>query len=180
MKTLFFSIFLIFSLTSNAQITKGHWMVGGNAAFSYSKSKPGSIIDSESFAMDISPNVGYFLFDKIAFGSRVDYFLSSYKTNSENLTSEYLYAAPFVRYYFLEAENAINVFLESSYRFNLLYNNYSSKFGIKGGLAIFLNRNVAFEIALEYLNLAANDVSEGLHFILLSFGIQVHLDGKKS
>ena len=78
MKTLFFFIVFSLSLTLNAQITKGNWLVGGDIGFSYSKSKPESTINSESFNIDLSPNIGYFFWDKLALGTRVNYFYSHY------------------------------------------------------------------------------------------------------
>lgn len=176
MKTLFFSILLITSLSLSAQITEGYWMVGGNAAFSYSKFKSGT--GSETFKMDISPDIGYFFFDKIAVGAEVHYFISRSKFDYGTSKSDRLFLSPFVRYYFLEVNKPINVFLESSYRFSTLSVRHSTAFSVKGGLALFLNSSVAFEITLEYLNSNAHNIYVGSHTILLGFGIQVHLKRK--
>tara|TARA_R110000868_G_scaffold8606_29_gene44393 strand:+ start:526 stop:1068 length:543 start_codon:yes stop_codon:yes gene_type:complete len=174
-KLLFFT-FLFFTITVNAQITKGNWMVGGDIAFSYSKTKPKSIVEARTFNMDISPNIGYFFWDKLAFGTKVNYTISRYRSNSGDSDFDRLLVSPFVRYYFLETEKPTNVFLESSYRFAVLNENNSTEFSIKGGAAIFLNSSVAFEIALEYLNSNANNTFVGENTLLLGFGVQIHLE----
>ena len=84
MKTI--QLFIAFSLlsyvTSNAQITKGNWMVGGNLGFDYSKidnknsNSSGTTIDyteEGSYNLKIEPNVAYFFKDKFAIGTSVSY-----------------------------------------------------------------------------------------------------------
>ena len=106
MKTLivFFLIFFATEITMNAQITKGNWLVGGDVALSYSKSKYETLPDASSFAFDISPNIGYFVYNKIAGGIKVDYYKSKYKDDLGSSTFENFYLAPFARYYFLKPE----------------------------------------------------------------------------
>jgi hypothetical protein len=178
MKTLTLFFFIVFTTvcTVNAQITKGNWMVGGDVAFSYSKSKPESTVDSKTFALNVSPNVGYFFWNKLALGGRVDYDLSHTKTDSGNSKFDRFLISPFARYYFFEEDKMTNPFLESSYRFSLINENNSKEFSVKGGLSIFLNSSVAFEVSLNYLNSTANNSYVGNHTLLLGFGIQVHLE----
>jgi hypothetical protein len=176
MKTLFFFFLLTLSITLNAQITKGNWLVGGDIAFSYSKSKSQSINDSESFIIDASPNVGYFFWDKLAFGTRVNYFRSRFESSSGNSELDSFLVSPFVRYYFLNEKKRTNPFLESSYRFSLEDENKAEEFSFKGGIAVFLNSSVAVEISLNYLNSNSKNQFVGSHTILLGFGIQVHLE----
>jgi opacity protein-like surface antigen len=175
--TLFFFFLFALTLTAHAQITKGNWMVGGDVAFSYSEGK--SDTKSESFTMRGSPNIGYFFFNKIALGTKVDYTFSQSK--SANVTSKFdrLFVSPFARYYFLKPEKPINVFLESAYGFSILNNNNATVFSINGGVAIFLNSSVALEVSLEYLNTNSKDNYVGSNTILLGFGIQVHLEREK-
>lgn len=174
--TLFFLLILTFSVTANAQITKNNWLVGGDIAFSYSTSKPESTVDFKTFALNVSPNVGYFFWDKLALGTRLDYAVNSYRSDTGDSNYDSFLVSPFARYYFLDADKMANPFLESSYRFSLLNENNSKEFSAKGGLAIFLNRSVAFEISLNYLNSITNNSYVGNHTLLLGFGIQVHLE----
>ncbi len=155
-------------------------MVGGEASFAYSKSKFESFPDATSSTFDISPNIGYFVFDKIAGGLRVDYFNSKYENDLVSSTFENFYLAPFARYYFLEPEKRYNIFLEGSYRFSALKKINANEMSLKGGAAIFLNSSVAFEISLQYLNSKFNNtLVEHKNTILLGFGIQVHLEREK-
>ncbi len=177
MKTLFLSILFITSLTLNAQITKNNWMMGGDISFSYTESK--SDIGGKTFTMKGSPNIGYFFFNKVAVGAKIDYTFSRSKFETGTTKFDRLLASPFARYYFLEVEKPFNVFLESSYGFSLFNENNLTEFSAKAGAAIFLNRSVAFEIALEYLNSNTNNIYVGSNTILLGFGIQVYLEREK-
>ncbi|MFV0572584.1 MAG: outer membrane beta-barrel protein [Xanthomarina gelatinilytica] len=175
--TLFFLLAITISLTAKAQINKNNWLVGGDIAFSYSKSKPESTVDSKTFNLNASPNVGYFFWNKLAFGARFDYTLSRTKNDSGTSKFDRFLLSPFARYYFLNTDKMANPFLESSYRFSLMNENNSKEFSAKGGIAIFLNSSVAFEISLNYLNSTTNNTTfVGNQTLLLGFGIQVHLE----
>jgi len=176
MKTLFLFLVLVISLNLSAQITKSNWLVGGDIAFSYSKSKPESSVDLETFNINLSPNIGYFIWDKWAFGLRTDFTRSRSKSDSGTSEFDSFQLSPFVRYYFLETDKMVNPFLESSYRFSLINENNSEEFSAKVGVAIFLNKSVAFEMSLNYLNLKSKNEFVGNHTLLLGFGIQVHLE----
>lgn len=173
---LFFFLALAFSIAANAQITKNNWLVGGDVAFFYSKSKPESTVDSQAFNINISPNLGYFFWDKLALGTRVEYSLSRYKTDSGTSNFNQFLVSPFARYYLLDVDKMVNPFLESSYRFSLIGENNSQEFSAKGGVAIFLNSSVAFEASLNYLNSISKNTYVGDHTLLLGLGIQVHLE----
>ncbi|MBZ9631914.1 porin family protein [Salegentibacter sp. LM13S] len=174
--TLFFLLALAFSMPTNAQITKNNWLVGGDVAFSYSKTKPESTVDSQSFTINLTPNVGYFFLDKLALGTRAEYTLSRYKSDSGTSKFDRFLISPFARYYLLNIDKMVNPFLESSYRFSLINENNSREFSAKGGVAIFLNNSVAFEASLIYFNSTSNNTYVGNHTLLLGFGIQVHLE----
>lgn len=180
MRTLFLFLILTTTFTLNAQITKGNWLVGGDIAFSYSDSKPESTINSESFNIDLSPNIGYFFGDKLAFGTRVNYFHSRFKSDSGNSKFDSFFVSPFVKFYLLNDDKMVNPFLESSYRFNLLDDNNLDEFSARAGIAIFLNNSVALEASLNYLNSKTKKQFIGSHTILLGFGIQVHLEKPKN
>jgi hypothetical protein len=96
---------VLFSLVSNAQISKGNWMMGGGASFSHNKNTSyGSTTESTVFA--VAPNVGYFFIDKLAVGAsgRLS-FLFAKNDNSTHDPNNFTYGiGPFARYYFLETE----------------------------------------------------------------------------
>ncbi|MBZ9651544.1 hypothetical protein [Psychroflexus montanilacus] len=177
MKHLFFLILLVASLSLNAQITKNNWLVGGSAAFSYTEND--NEINSRNFRLSLSPNIGYFFWDKLAFGLRPNYFFNRGRSDSGRSKSERIMLAPFARYYLLEAERKINVFVETAYNINIdLLSNRGSpeSFEIKGGLAIFLNSSVALETSLSYNNSNSKNQFVGSHSLLLGFGLQIHLE----
>jgi len=74
MKKLFASLFFITLLnTAQSQLTKGNWLVGGNGKFySYTSNYNSAAYNSTASytQIDLSPNVGYFVADKLAFGLR--------------------------------------------------------------------------------------------------------------
>lgn len=181
MKTikLFITITLLTFVTSNAQITKGNWMVGGSGSFSSSNTKSENFSETKTFTIDISPNIGYFVIDKLAFGSKVNFFKSNSKSDTGNSDFKTFYVSPFARYFFLNKEKKINVFLESSYKFSMYKeNSKNTALSFKGGTAIFLNSSVALEISLEYLkNNYSNN--QNTNSILLGIGVQVHLEKEK-
>src|SRR5699024_8533989 len=143
--SLFFLLFLSFSPVANAQITRGNWLVGGNAAFSYSKNKPNPTVEgAHSFKIEITPNMGYFLWDKLAVGTNLHYVRFRLKSDSGNAKYDNFLVSPFVKYYFLNEDKMVNPFLESSYRFNLIKGNHAKEFSAKAGVAIFVNSSVAY------------------------------------
>ncbi|WP_445737455.1 hypothetical protein [Mariniflexile sp.] len=172
--TLFFLIVFTTILTVNAQLTKGNWMVGGDVSFTYSQGK--SDIAGKTFTVTGSPNIGYFFFNKIAAGAKVNYTFSESKFERGTSEFERLLIAPFARYYFLEVDKPVNVFLESAYRYAILNENNSTEFSLKGGVAIFLNSSVALEVSLNYLNSKSKNEYVGSQDLLLGFGIQVNLE----
>ena len=177
---------LLSFLTSNAQITKGNWMVGGNLGFDYSKidnknsNSSGTTIDyteEGSYNLKIEPNVAYFFKDKFAVGTSISYingFTEGNKINSDGMN---LAINPFVRYYFLKSEKPYNVFLEPSYsRFFSKYLGNNNGFGIKTGFVYFLNSSVAFESIIKYTKISSEQ--NNLNNIYLGFGFQIHLEKK--
>lgn len=177
MKHLFFFSILLVSLSLSAQINKGNWLVGGSATFAYSESKPNDISDSRSFNINLSPRVGYFFWDKLAFGIRAN--LTRSRTERETNTNRFnrYFTAPFARYYILESDKMLNPFIESSYGFDLYNFDNSREFILKGGLAVFVNKNIAYEVSLNYIDttFSSNNPNSRSQAILLGLGIQIHL-----
>jgi hypothetical protein len=177
MKHFLLLIALVASLSLNAQITKNNWLVGGSAAFSYTRTNPE--INGRLFEMNLSPNIGYFFWDKLAFGLRSTYNFTRQRSDLNRSETERVMLAPFVRYYLLEADRDLNLFVESAYgvQIDIIGDRRNpEEFSMKGGLSIFLNSSVAFEIALSYINYNSKNQFEGDHTVLLGFGLQIHLE----
>ncbi len=183
-KTLFIATFLI-SINANSQITKGNWMVGGDASFNYYKNEPkeyqgDGFVNNYSiggvYSINIRPNVGYFVIDKLAFGTILDFGISKGDQTDFRINESRLSVGVFARYYFLKAENRFNIFLEPSYS-RFTYSSFggnSSMIAIKAGNAIFLNSSVAIETSLNYsVTTAVNNIGKRFYFGL---GLQIHLE----
>jgi outer membrane protein len=158
-KSLFlFSLLICF--TTQGQITKGNFLVGGSGGFAYSKVEPKknnltgtniNFITDAVYIISLEPNIGYFFVDRLAGGMKLKYvnsFLEFSKFNSDGMN---LNLAPFLRYYIFKDKELINLFLETSYvRFISRSLGNSNGFGLKTGLVVFFNSSVAFETSLSY------------------------------
>lgn len=170
-KILFITTFF-FAMVSNAQISKGNWMMGGTGAFGNSKVTSLGAEDN-GFYLNLYPNVGYFFINKLAVGTNASLLLAFREKHSAAWG-----IGPYVRYYFLEKEKAINVFSELNY-----YAERRSKtddlkfntFNIKAGTVFFLNSIVGIEVALNYSTQKTNQNFEK-RGIYLNVGFQIHLE----
>lgn len=176
-KVLFASFLLVSSYVSQAQINKGQWLVGGNISFA--STKYGDIKDSKVTSFEISPDAGYFIIDKLAAGVRLGY--SSTKAKTADDASTEFSAAPFVRYYFLDAAQKVNVFADASYGFGSQgaadkesFNFYS----IMAGPAVFLTPNTALEFAVGYHSMGGDAYGDDRWGTIgFNVGFQIHLGG---
>ncbi|SHM06925.1 hypothetical protein [Flavobacterium xinjiangense] len=172
-KGYFIVLFFCVSFTGKAQITKNNWLVGGEAGFFYNFNNSETINGNNSYAIHLSPNIGYFIYDKLAAGSKFDYIAG-------NTRSTTLLLGPFLRYYFLEKEKRVNLFLESSYNFGLDKQDKDySNFSTKVGTAIFLNSSVALELALNYNLYRNKSIDFSSNSLSLAVGFQIHLEKEK-
>lgn len=185
MKTikLFIAIALVSFSSSNAQITKGNWMVGGSGSFTNYKStfqSGNSEITQTGSALNISPNLGYFILDNVVLGSIVSFNFSN--PSGDNNNSQGYGLSPFIRYYFRKSDKMINPFLQTGYGFSKGKSdsggsNKSSGYSIKGGSAIFLNSSVALELSLNYDSSKFNSDVTSNNFTV-GIGFQIHLEKK--
>ena len=178
-------IFLItfFTTITNAQITKGNWMVGGDGYYSNSsfESKTKSnIVTSNSGSYDaaIRPNIGYFFADKLVIGLSTVTGIS--KTNG-NSTAVFSYGGgAFARYYLLKTDKTINILTDISYQYylNSQTDDKASVFVLKGGPVIFLNSSVALELTLNYglTNLNSTFGTTTVNNYDFRIGLQIHLE----
>jgi len=175
--------FLFFTITTNAQITKGNWMVGGTGNLTNYKStfqSGNSEIVQKGYGLTISPNLGYFIIDNFAMGTILSF---SYSNPSGDNNNSYGYGiSPFLKFYFRNEEKIINPFLQASYGFSEGKsdsggNNKSSGYEIKGGTAIFFNSSVALELSVDYDSSKNNRDSKSNNFSI-GIGFQIHLENK--
>jgi hypothetical protein len=189
-------IALITFLTTYGQLNKKTWLVGGNGSFYTSKtdvkalSVSGVSGVSRETSVNISPNLGIFVIDRLAVGLRPFVTLEAGKFTPNDPSfgggsgrNNRFGIGPFLRYYFLEKERQLNLVSEASYQIGV----YKSLGGTEGGLnrlsflagpAIYFNSSVGLELLLGY----RRDVNETNGFykdtksgFSANIGFQIHL-----
>jgi hypothetical protein len=180
---LLFTLFL--STISNAQITKGNWMMGGQFSFSYRNEKIINNNGDLNFSTDnvdlfqilIEPRIGYFLKDKIAIGLKIGFentFTNQLPISIEN--SQFSFS-PYIRYYFLNIDSNYNLFIEPSYyRYTYRPLGNNEGYGLSIGYVYFLNSSVGIESMINYQNRKSNQLN--VNSLLIGLGFQIHLEKK--
>lgn len=185
MKTikLFYFITLFTLITSNAQITKGNWLMGGNGNISYTKSVPKqsnslfNSVESEILSISLEPNVGYFFINKLAGGLKISAKNSFVTDVPFEINQTQLSISPFLRYYFLEVEKPYNIFVEPSYyKYTYKPLGMIDAYGVKFGHVYFLNSSVGIETSINYVK--TNGIDSDSKDLFLGFGFQLYLEKK--
>ncbi len=167
---------LLFSSLANAQITKGNWMVGGNAFFDNTTSKDNGGNEYPSTTqIIIAPNIGYFIYDKFSTGLGTRLYYAKTKGNSSSNSGFGI--GPFVRYYFLKPEKTINVLIEANYSYNKDFNqsDFNTSYGFKAGPVIYFNSSVGLELLAKYEHTYSSDSYTSNSF-QIGLGFQIHLE----
>jgi hypothetical protein len=188
-KIILFVLIICFSKSVICQITKGNWLVGGSARGSMSNSSlNGSYYKVNSFSL--SPNMGYFLFDKFSAGLKfsVDYSKVKYPETGNGvvnvgLKNVYLNGGPFLRYYFLNTDKLVNLFVETSYQFqsqNSISTGFNSKqlsnvFSISSGLVVYFNSSVGIEFIVGFNSIKYKNTTGSFNSLFTGIGLQIHL-----
>jgi hypothetical protein len=181
MKTLKITItILLFTITTNAQITKGNWMVGGYANYynssSESMNSSGSTSSSKGSSINVSPTIGYFIINNLACGLSGNFVLSI-PEQGNNVTS--YGAGPFVSFYFLKPEKRINILSQVGYYYGTSSNDskYNS-YNFKAGPVIYFNSSVGLELTIDY-SVSKYSYTSSSEFtfksLSIGFGFQIHL-----
>jgi len=173
--SLFFLLFLSFPPVTNAQITRGNWLVGGNAGFSSSH---------KTYGFVLQPKIAYFPMDKFAAGLSLRLNHSKVSGNRNSIWQYGL--GPFLRYYFLPTDKPVNVFGEAGYFFvgdlrsGLGPESSTYNFDLKTGAVLFLTGSVGLEVTLNYGYFKSSGASESsiTNQFSLGIGFQVHLKKK--
>jgi len=185
MKTIILLSFLL-ALTATAftQISKGQFLIGGNINFESTKDENSVNGTHESTNYFISPNIGYFIINKMAIGLRIDF--RSYNSKSQNLETHYINTSisPFLRYYFLPLQRKVNAFIDASYIHdkskwssdsNPAYFVKTKGYYFSGGPSIFLTDQIALEFTLGYRHTKSDDFGDTrVNKFSSGFGLQIH------
>ena len=176
-------IFLItfFTITTNAQLTKGNWLIGGSLTLSTAESTNISNnieYKTKSAGFGIMPNLGYFVLDNFCVGTSVGFSYSN--PEGDNNNSSGISVSPFVRYYFLDSEKTINVFANVGYGYSTSesetgYKSNGNGYLVSAGPVIYFNSSVGLEMTLNYSN-SKNNSNSQYSQLFLGVGFQIHLE----
>lgn len=186
-----------FTINSFGQLDKTNWLIGGNGTFnSFNHNYQSTVVNSESNVTEIktTPNIGYFVVDKLAVGLKSSFSwrkekeISAGAGKSNIIRFDY---GPFIRYYFLDKEKPFNLLVDLTYQFgNLNFipgdKGIRNNFSVVGGPVLYFNSSLGIEFLLGYRiekeklvstssipqNLF-NDTKKGFQF---SIGFQIHLE----
>jgi len=161
---------MLFIPFARAQVEKGYNLLGGSGRIG---------LDSDLFSICLSPDLGWFIRDRLAVGGN----LSFYVSDTENSTSFNLSFGPFARYYFGNARTKVFVhggFGLSTDTYTYNYNGNKEKntdtdlyLDLRGGVAFFITDQVALEAALVYQSYQILDEFSGSFGI--TAGFQIHI-----
>jgi hypothetical protein len=179
---------------ADSQITKDNWLVGGNASFSHTNYNSDSYTHSKNTTFSISPNIGYFIWDKFCAGLKLS--VNSAKNINPSITpgsisyksrTTFINLGPFVRYYFLDVDKMVNVFIEGIYQYQLrkdvvpnsITKEFSNVFTVNAGPVIYLNSSVGIEFTVGYSTLKFENSAGTDNTIQTGLGLQIHLEKEK-
>ena len=184
MKKNVFTLFALILMTgaATAQTETGSWLVGGNVNLNTAKNNTN---------IGISPMVGYFFAENFAAGANISLDYSKYEVSTGEGRSTTFGLGPFARYYF--GNSNTRPLLHGSWNFisekdkSKIYSpaaetsstRNGSQFFIGGGLAGFINRNVALEALAGYNHFKYRHAGDGSGGFLLRVGFQVYLSGSQ-
>jgi hypothetical protein len=165
-----FSIFVAYVL--NAQTEKGDWLVGGRVDLNTGEN---------STQIAFNPGAGYFFAKNFAAGGN---FAINYVKSGDLKTTSFG-IGPFARYYFTTSNTKPLVHGAFNYISakvkapgNTSITNNGSNFLLAGGVALFINENVAVEILAGYSHTKYKDF-EGSGGFNLGIGFQVYLSKRQ-
>ncbi|HAD13370.1 MAG TPA: hypothetical protein DCF33_13145 [Saprospirales bacterium] len=205
-----FSLVLLFGIFSQSvfgQFTdRGRFMLGSAVGFATNSSKtsfstPGTEGEEpQNTQWNVSPYIGYFLFDNFTLGIGLDYTSSSETRAGEEKTKDSdLLFGPFTRYYLPFGDKAL--FLQGNFGFgnssdnltvdgtNQNINTNILAFGVGPGFTIFSSDGIGLEALVKY-NYAKSQFDldiQGVktttttktNQIALSLGVQIYFAGLK-
>lgn len=166
----FFSLTLIF-YTVNAQTEQGDWIIGGRVDLNTGEN---------STQIRFNPGAGFFVINNLAVGGN---FIIDYAKAGDLKTTDFG-LGPFARYYFSRSNakpllhTAFNYISSKAEGPNTSITNTGINFLVAGGVALFINENVAVEILAGYSRTKFKDF-KGSGGFSLGIGFQVYLSKRQ-
>ncbi len=149
----------------SAQTEQGRLLIGGNSNLNFTsvnnkwKNDSGDGDLGSSTKFEFAPQVGYFVVDRLAVGLELPVSLQTEKNkNDDKFNTNSFAVMPFARYYF--GQNNVKPYLHGGFGIgSLKLKDVSDSdetklntfvYGISGGVAIFINDNIALDLGLGY------------------------------
>jgi len=182
MKQLFItSFFVLLILKSQGQVTKGNWLVGGNAIFSSAHYKSDATADANLLTIGINPKIGHFFIDKFAVGLMANYSFSHTKISSSSQNFTTFTFGPYLRYYFLSPKSRVNILGETGYQYGIEKGSGNNDYKTNGvsfaaGPVVYFNSTVGIEFTIGYSVLKYINYNNTNNYLQIAIGLQVHLE----
>ncbi len=182
-----FLVLVVLSLSSSAQLSKKTWLIGGN--FNYSKELGYQGDGQMKQNLLLSSNVGYFPWDRVCVGVKLDGRFSKTTLNvgnggkSKHFTTDFG-VGPFARYYILPDNKKVNFLVEANavyYRASFKtngstdYRNKYLQYEALLGPEVFLSKNVGLEVLAGYHQYKNLDTWTNMRTFQVKVGFQIHL-----
>lgn len=213
-KVILILIIVMSKLPIYAQLDKKTWLFGGSGSFSSTVSTitytsnvlsptrvEGDVDKYRINYLNISPSLGYFLFEKFAIGLKPTINWSKITIIDNNksagsVSSRDFLIGPYVRYYFLKKDKPFNFLIESSYQLGFvkdlnIFKGTTNNLSILAGTSLYFNKTVGLEFLLGYNRFFKTNkiesieaefpshtqsfLQKGLQF---NIGLQFHLEKK--
>jgi hypothetical protein len=157
-------VFFVIAISASAQTEEGNWMVGGNLELNTAKTNTTIVF---------SPMLGYFFANNFAAGAMVDL---DYMKRGDSKTTTWGFG-PFARYYFGTMNIRPLIHGQWSYISTKTTSvSNGSEFFVAGGLAAFINRNVAIEGLAGYDYTKLRHSGTGSGGFKMKIGFQVYIN----
>jgi hypothetical protein len=177
MRKLIFGYLLLFVVNhhASAQLYKGQWMAGGNVSVTTYNNY---FFKYNSLSATAVPNIGYFFVDKLAGG--LDFYVNWGETKFSYNFTTYGFS-PFLRYYFLPAENKVNIFANTSFGWQIANLGHGfTQWTLSAGPSVFISSNFAVELALQYAAYSGGlDTDYHPRNFAINIGFQFHFGAGK-
>ncbi len=177
-------VLMLFAVTtSNSQISKDNWMLGGIVSYASTKYNSTNFGDPHtSYNWQIKPNIGYFFVDKLAAGLRANISKVGDRDRGQSYTD--FNVGPYVRYYLLKADKLVNILTEAGYAFGFEKGSMpgttsKNAFSFSAGPVMYFNNVVGLEMLLSYSTYKFSKFAGSNNSIMLGVGLQVHLEREK-
>jgi hypothetical protein len=161
-KVLLLAVFIVGTLTAEAQTQTGNLMLGG--ALEFRSTSRQAADNSSSFTL--SPSVGYFMSDNFALGLSVGFETNSTGTGSDKTVNNSFGLGPFARYYVFTSNSQFGFFGQAALTFGTgasgladgpKVNSSYLSFALSPGAAYFFNEHWALELMITTLGITSRD-----------------------